>query len=408
MAENELAQPTAERVPRVRVTIRHVPGGWPEWEINCKVNGEEVDVSRITTRQIRPFLDPEMRKRLAASGQRGRSRELISEALNSGAIPTQLMADAYKAYQVSKLAQTQSAESNGDIEEDTALMRMQPATLLVGGAAYRLVPTGGADMRAPLRNIRRKAREVALAEARSLNEVATRDAQVIVRRAEERATEIRSQLERERASAAIKVPQWLLESGRMFRVDSNNRGGGVIQLKVGTGIEDIIMSVERWATTLHWTPARLPALNGPSQMELELYIREEGVYNLDMVTMRGSEWQAPHISYRCCMKLEGIPRTIESGANVKKLEEAISRGMKVVNMNSLLSYDTANYHPWVLAQIPESVRKLIRTPDRARDWPSKTTLRRDQWSAERVTWNSEVPFAEEAATVFTTETTNAR
>lgn len=394
--------------PRVRVEITREGEGSREYQFKVTIDGTLWAEGLPATVHVRQYLPTSARNGLRLRRKTGWSNaSYYNDALNNGTVTLQQMADALKAYHLARItegAQT-SAVSQSEHEDDLALLRIQPAMLVVGGLAYKLVPTDARDMRNPLRGIRQRAIAAARGEARRITEVATRDARNVTTQAVEEAERMREEMRRERERAGMAAPpQWLAESGYFFRPDPDNRGAWIVTFPFDAHIDHWQMYVPNWQRTLYWDSLDV---EGPMvrDMWVNIRIHAEGQYTMhDVWATAGAE--SPHISESwTCMDLQGLQGTIKTGGQFRSLVAGLERGMKVVNMNSLLNKNMNGWHPFIQAQVPDGIRVML-TKNADGDlptelWPMNTHLQRMQdWPANEVTWNNSRTTAEEGAEVF--------
>src|SRR5208283_644029 len=131
------------------------------------------------------------------------------------------------------------------------LLNAQPATLLVGGKVFRLVPTGEVDSTRLITQVRNKAKAVAAVEAGAIRSNAITDSRVLISEAEERARVIRVEIDRLRAEAGARPPRWAEECGRGIKYNANNRAY-YIALNIITYVEEIRYRVSEWQGTVYW------------------------------------------------------------------------------------------------------------------------------------------------------------
>lgn len=397
----EPARP-ARPATRVKVRVHRTRDGYNNWQWTISVDGRNREMP--STRKLRPYIPSQYRVGLRWTSASYRSGNSIRECLESGSLPAQILADAIRAHYIAGLERANEAESEGDPAEQASLARMQPAILAVGGLSYRLVPVGSADLRAPLRAIRKQAREVAQAEAQQLTASAIADAQTVVQQAEQRARLIRAEIDALRARAGRAMPpEWLLSTGRWMQPDLNYPANWIVRMRISLQITSIQLSVPRWNSILSWDPLPLAerdlllGTNG-SLLEVKVSIGPEGAYVFRHIGCVGSQ-QTPHITDSCCMELQARPLVLTTERQVQELESALGRGMQVVNMNSLLGRVYDQYHPLIKKQLPPAIVEMIK---HTRQWPTEAACTRALYPADRVSWQRETSFDEEAEMVFNT------
>lgn len=387
--------PAAPR-PRLRVTIRRLPDG-QQWSITATYGGDRQTIP--LTSQIKPFLPANYRAHLTATSNRYTSEEYLNDALNAGNIPTQIMADAIRACIHARLTQAADITVEQPNDSDIALLEAQPATLMVAGRAWRLVPTGQpTDMRSILATVRRQVRDNAAVEATRIREAANNESRMVIEAAELRAETIREQLNEERAALRVTFPEWLANSGRpIWRFDGHIHA----MIRVQCHIEHIQYNVSEWQTTLYWNRANAEHFNGGYELMCSVRIGEQGQYSMEGISCYG-EYGAPHIAHRCCMALQGLPTVLDNATKLEKLETILNRGMKVINLNSLLDRSINHWHPCIIAQIPEPVRQMLTG---ARHYPGTDSAgtrheRMIDFPTGERTWNRAVSVADEALETF--------
>ena len=396
-------------LPRVTVRIHKEGAGTYRgaWQFDLKVDGQPKQVPRSTL-TVKQFLPKEYKQSLRVIRNSSYNTETeLQRVLEEGTIPTRILADALKAYLVSKLEQAQDVQVDSRADaEDIALLKAQPATLLVGGVAWQLVPAGGRDMRAQLKGIRARVKKGAADEVARLKEQGAAEAKLVVRSAELQAEAQRKDLAKLKAAvereAASRPPQWLLDSKRMFRL----RGAGEweVEINVLAKVLRVELTAPSWGNVLlSW--AALP-LTSYEKLECRLRVQQDGNYDLSYVYASDPRGCAPHISVdSLCMTLQGLPATISSAEDITIVQAAISRGMEVVNLASLLNYTPNEWLPSLKKQMPRGVLQLLAQGNRNREWPGYTERQtREEWLAAEghvASWDSELLPEDARAEIFT-------
>ena len=375
-----------------------------EWYVECQLNGVSKDLCDITT--LKSFMLKKDAARLP-KGTRHGTLHYIRIALNGGMDPN-IIANALKAWLASTVAQPTEARVDYTLNEDTAsLLNMLPATLEVGGIAYRLIPAGGVDLRPLVSRTRTKVIEASKAEGDRIKRQATEDGKIAVRSAEREAARIRQEAEAAKAAMRNYPPEWLLKlamnSSRPIR---KGMYGWEIGISCLMKVEQIRLSINSWNKVLLWKPLRTREMGGIywSMNRLQLWVPvadlASGAYSLGMVHSNGPHTTTHIHTSKTCMSLQGLPADIMSDTNLKALEAAISRGMEVVNLSSPLDRDTTRYHPVFLAQLPPVVVKQLN--GEIND-PNNYRLSEKAFK-ERVpdfTWDDTMTYVEEAKQTFT-------
>lgn len=397
---------------RYRVSVRVVRvsaegGDRSSWTIEVRINGNQVDYPK--SQVIRGLLSDEDKRFLPARGKRYENTpRVLQQALREGLQP-QSLHDSLKAWAISTLQQGAEATSETNLDEVTAhLLRVQPATLEVGGRVYKLIPAGSVDTRPLIARVRKKALAGASMEATSIREGATRDARIVVSEATQRAADIRAEIEAERRRASITVPAWVVQSGRPSYWDGSYWN---VEMRLKCEVKEIRFLVQRWEAILFWNPIIPPEGGrlGPERFfnqegnKLSVWLRlTNSPLHLDNVRVKTGHPTVTHIATnKCCMALQGLPRVVGSIEDLMNLEASLSRGMRVVNLNSPLDTTIHNYLPVFRDQLPEVVTKLLR---HAIEIDSYTRMDRYRELYPDITWDRVESVIDEARGVFNVET----
>lgn len=404
---NDPPLPRRDRVSVRVVRVSAEGGDRSSWTIEVRINGNQVDFPK--SQVIRGLLSDEDKRFLPARGKRYENTlRVLQQALREGLQP-QSLHDSLKAWAISTLQQGTEATSDTNLDEVTAhLLRVQPATLEVGGRVYKLIPAGSVDTRPLIARVRKKALAGVSMEATSIREGATRDARIVVNEATDRADNIREQIEAERRRASITVPAWVVRSGRPSYWDGSYWN---VEMRLKCEVKEIRFLIQRWEAILFWNPliplevGRL----GPERFfnqegnKLSVWLRlSPGALHLDNVRVKSGHPTVTHISTsKACMALQGLPRVVDSIEGLMSLEASLSRGMRVVNLNSPLDTTIHNYLPAFRDQLPEVVTKLLR---HAIEIDSYTRIDRYLELYPDVTWDRTESVIDEARGVFNVET----
>jgi hypothetical protein len=395
--------------PRTRISVK--VGRDPRyendrgyWITEVKVDGLIVNLPDKDI--IRGFL-PQGDKAKLPRGRRYRNvTSILSEALNAGLSP-QSLHDALKAWAVAANSPVRPAESDFNLDDETSyLLHAQPATLEVGGKVFKLVPAGEIDVRPLIKRVRVKALAGARAEAVTITSKAKVDARLVVSSAESSAANIRAEVEVLRREISSQLPNWVKISSRPAIWFSNAWWVG---LGVSCRVKEIRFTVNEWHTVLYWNPIPYPVdMNEENRayywtshkMRLWVRLNPEGRYTLDDVRHLGDGFSTVHSDGgRVCMSLQGLPGVLTSREHLISLENAISRGMQVVNLNSPLSRDYNNFYPDFKGQIPVIVRKWLT------GHITRAEQRLNAWSElnPNITWDRVESLEQEGAGVFNTD-----
>lgn len=403
---NDPPLPRRDRVSVRVVRVSAEDGDRSTWVIEVRINGNVVDYPK--SQVIRGLLSDEDKRFLPARGKRYENTlRVLQQALREGLQP-QSLHDSLKAWAISTLQQGTEATSETNLDEVTAhLLRVQPATLEVGGRVYKLIPAGSVDTRPLIARVRKKALAGASMEATAIREDATRDARIVVNEATDRADNIREQIEAERRRASITVPPWVVQSNRATYWDGAYWN---VEMKLSVQVREIRYLVQRWETILFWNPLIPEALIADDAYFIRAYNKLSvwlklvpGILHLDNVKTKHVSYSCTHInSYRTCMELQGLPRVVDSVERLMSLEASLSRGMRVVNLNSPLDYEVRHYHPAFKAQLPEVVVNFLANHvAEMGSYPNMERYRRDN---PEVTWDRVESVIDEARGVFNVET----
>jgi hypothetical protein len=359
---NELRQsiPNIPVIPdNIQVIVRRDTYG--TWFVRVSHNGSTMPLPEIGV--IKSLLPPEWKRLLGGRHSRRRRVDYyLIQALEAG-LPTQVLHDTLQAWAFTWVRATAEASSEVSVpqsQDDSFLLKAQPATIFVGGKSFKLVPTGERNNTNIYRHIRDKAKAIAQIEVQAKLDKAQTDARILVSEANERARVVRAEVDQLRASLGNQAPEWVRNSGRPIRLYN---GRWEVGIKVSTYLEDIRYRVGNWGATLHWSPVH-PADRGedyyvsrPMWMWFILGSPEGGY---TMSSIHSDQWLTVHTTSRACMEIQGLPRHITSDANLRSLEQGISRGIRVINWNSPLSTSLNSMYPLYVEQIPEMFKRLIR------------------------------------------------
>jgi hypothetical protein len=351
--------PSGQPPTKQRIHVRVWQGQYGSREISVKVNGEEQGMP--SCKAICSLLSQAHRNKLKRSSNS--SLYNYREALENG-LPPQALHDALKAFYVAKMSQPALAESDTELsEDDRLLLRAQPATMLVGGKVYRLVPTGETNVSSLIKGVRRKAITLAETEANGIKERAQVDSRAIISEAESRAQATREEIDRLRASQANMPPEWAYRNGCPMKFRD---GRWHIGIYVGCFLESIRYRVQNWHSTLWWNAIHPPnhGLDYYENRAMLMWVRltATGTYSLNDVI--SDKWSTIHTRSYTCMELQGLPRMINSWDNLLRLRNAITRGMLVANLNSPLNVNLEEMYPPFREQLPEPVVRLLQPGNR--------------------------------------------
>lgn len=354
-----VVQAANEPADVVGVIVRRNPhyGGW---EIRVNRNGANMGLPDVGV--IKSLLPPEWKRLLGGRHSRRRRTDYyLTQALEAG-LPTQVLHDTLQAWAFTWIKATAEVSSIANAPSPSAdesfLLTAQPATIFVGGKSFKLVPTGERNNTNIYRHIRDKAKAVAQIEVQAKLDKAQTDARIMIAEANERATATRREVEQLRASLGNQAPEWARLSGRPIKYAD---GSWYIGLKVSTYLEDIRYRVDAWHATLHWNPIRVPSHNEAyyqaRPMPAWFLLSADGRY--DMYYVMADYWNTVHTADRACMELQGLPTRVDSFNRLRDLENAISRGVRVINWNSPLSRSWDRFYPLYQEQIPPMFKSII-------------------------------------------------
>lgn len=386
-----------------RTYVRVHRDDYRNWVVAVRVGQNGRDLPTIAI--IKSLLNPSDKHYLPSRQGKYRSTVNILRTALSAGLPPQSLVDALRAWVMATENQVTSAESVipvGGIDRETAnLLKAQPATLEVGGMVYRLVPCHQTDVRPLIARVRAKALSRAQVEAASITVKATTDARVTVTEAERTATRLRTEAERAARLSGARVPDWVRDSRRAHHWTGS---AWIVEIKVQCLIRDIRLYIPAWASVLHWKP--LVILGKDTRyyerhlLPLSFRLNADGSYDKYNIS---ASWPAitTHIQGYMCMDLQGLPSSIKSNADLIKLEECISRGMQVINLNSPLDTDYNHYWPDFKEQIPPIVIKWLKGEVRIE--PSTgISISRFKELVPTTTWDSVETIKEEEEGTFST------
>jgi hypothetical protein len=166
-----------------------------------------------------------------------------------------------------------------------------------------------------------------------------------------------------RLDAASILPSWIRDNELILRPKP---GRPQYPWMIGLWIDTLIDSFEiNYDDNIyHWQAIRLVD-RVPARVMLWMPINPstgEYKYNgtSDGCRTMPTDPNLPHIKDTgCCMDLQGVPTTIKNMEGLGKLQQIINRGMRVVNLSSLLAVDWRLWHRDVKDQTPEPVKQFI-------------------------------------------------
>lgn len=400
--------PQVTHHPRVRVRVWR--DDYQQWQATVKVDATVRELPTIAV--IKSLLPPGDKKYLPA--RQGRHRGtlgILRNALAAG-LPAQSLHDALRAWVVAMEGAVTNVQSDEPLldESTAALLNAQPATLEVGGKVYRLVPTKELDARPLIKRVRDKAISLARVESAAIKGRAQTDARVVVSEAEARASTLRAEIERERATLGNRAPEWVVNSRRAHYWD------GVywnVEMRVLCQVKEIRYTVQDWNRVLYWLPVNQHETSyyalTHNRLPMWVRLRHDGLYTKEDISCKG--FVCTHIddSYMC-MELQGLPTALRGREDLNNLEAAIGRGMRVVNLNSPLNTTIGRYWPVFKEQLPPVPIGLMTSGNRASNYITPNGRTIEVWKAAypTITWEREEFIHQEAATIFhVQEGTNA-
>ena len=389
--------------PRIRVKVWRETSSYGAghiWKLNVTKNGGGMTLP--STQILAGFLPDKVAGKLPKRIRRGFNCLSDIQALLHEGISPQVIHDGLKAWAFSVVNQGTVAESESQagMDETAALLNLAPATLEVGGKVFRLVPTGETDIRPLIGRIRKKVLASSQAEAVVIKDRAQTDARILIQQAEEKAARLRQQLEEERARAGARPPDWVIQNSipHFYR-----DGRWHLRMDVDCRVTEIRLTVTTWNRIFFWAP--VAGTTPTMRMPVWLKWVAPGGFNMDSVYMEG--YKCTHISgERTCMGLQGLPPRIETLEHFDRLRDTLSRGMKIVNLNSPLVWDTSRYWPEFKAQLPPLVIKFLARNGfpMTNEWYPTGTLAAWKASHPEITWDREESIEAEQAGTFDTET----
>lgn len=393
--------------PRLRVKVwKTSPSEYPSNRWRIKVSKDGLDLTLPSCQVMRAFLPEKWAKALPARSRRGNnSIDHLIRLLDEGVSP-QIIHDAVKAWAFSTILQDREATSEGSVVDDAnaALLNIAPATLEVGGKVFRLVPTGEVDVRPVLARVRKKALSAASVEVEAMKGRAIVDARIVVSEAEVKATRMRQSLEAEKARLGVRPPDWAISNGISHRFKD---GRWYLGFLAETLVTEIRFTVGIWNRILYWNPLILPDV--PRKIPCWISIGARGEYTLETVhTDNRLGYTTVHVvTSSTCMALQGLPSKIDSYDNFCRLSNGISRGNRVVNLNSPLSWRTDSYWPDYKAQLPvvvlQFLDRTIALNENMRDMNPRLSMAEFKVSYPAITWDRDEDITEDAQGIFTVD-----
>jgi hypothetical protein len=396
--------------PRIHVRVHRDTGG--SWSVTVKVGIELRDLP--TAAVIKSLLPPADKHFIP--GRQGRYRGtlgILRTALSAG-LPAQSLHDALRAWVMATENAITSAESTfpvGGLDAATAnLLRAQPVTLEAGGMVYRLVPVHQTDVRPLIARVRAKTVAAAQVETTAMKARAVSDARITVQEAERNAARVRLEAEALIRQAGTRVPDWVRDSHRNHYWDGERWH---VEMLVSCQLTEIRYTVQPWNRILYWNPIvnrdRGTAWYAAYKIPVWFRLSADGNYDrsyLDCVQMR--EYSTTHITRdRACMSLQAMPALVNNLATLKQLEACLSRGMQVVNLNSPLGWDVADYWPAFKEQLPAAIIAFLNRGFRLLDNNNHIMLRDagtmtafQEYYPQFATWNRTETIAQEQAGMF--------
>lgn len=357
------AQPAAPRAPRYRVrVVNEATPEAPHWEFSLLKDGEHIN-GPGDKRALIPFLPAPWDKVLMADRsryQRGFVQGLRA-CLSAGMAP-QLAADALKGWMVINEGvpmEAEAADVGGPDETALLLAKAQPAILTAGGFSYRLVPVHGVDHKPSYQKIARKMKQIAEAQTAGIVEAAKQSARIAIADAREEANAAREEMAALRRNMGNHAPAWIRDTGRAVRWAST-AGRWEIELFIGLKITEIVDTIEPWNVTLVWRPILSPRDLSTTRNKARAWvpISADGTYDFRAIHLANGMGNTVHISTgSTCMHLQGLPTSIGNIDHIRSLENALTRGMQVINLNSPLEY--GDFNEVYAQQIPPAVRDML-------------------------------------------------
>ena len=353
--------------PRLRVDLRQVDGSW-QLEVT---NGP--DMEYITGNMVRPYLPREYHKLIRRKYRWDRSLPRFVQYAIEDSIPPEVLVDAIRSccIAIQKRDQQGVFTAEQGLSDDYLKLiddiTSEPPLIAIGDKLFSLTPRGVINGSRGLEMLRKRVVEKAKEGAARMLITAQTEARTIISTAETQAQSARAELERERVrmrvDAASVLPEWIRAGGHAAMKGQWTNYPWMIAIWVS-------MKIDRFELAdgdriYHWDAVAIPS---PRKIMLWLPINPStGDYKYNgtshgcRVGYSGDDRRTydylPHIIHSgCCMELQGTPAAIKSPEDLAKLVTIIERGMKVVNMSSLLSR-YPQWHKDIQDQTPAPVKR---------------------------------------------------
>jgi hypothetical protein len=356
--------------PRLRVDLRQVDGQW-QLEIT---NGPAMEL--ITGNMVRPYLPREYHKLIRRKHRWERILPRFVQYAIEDLIPPEVLVDAIRSccIAIQKRDQQGVFSSEQGLSDDYLKLiddiTSEPPLIAIGDKLFSLTPRGVINGSRGLEMLRKRVVQKAREGAARMLTTAQAEARTIVSTAETQAQSARAELERERVrmqvDAASILPEWIRAGGHAVMKGQWTNYPWMIAIWVS-------MKIDRFELAdgdriYHWNAVAIPS---PRKIMLWLPINPStGDYKYNGTSHGCRVWYSgddsdngrtynylPHINHSgCCMELQGTPAAIKGPEDLAKLVTIIERGMKVVNMSSLLSR-YPQWHKDIQDQTPAPVKR---------------------------------------------------
>lgn len=356
-------------IPRLRVRISLGDGYWH----TTITNGPDVD--ELSGSEIRVQM-PREHQRTVTMGYRGYDGGgFVHRCIERLHIPPQVMVDA-----VTKAVIAKQARESGGVFESTAsdivdadlarLLTITPPLMAIGDKLFTLTPQGVVNGARGMALIRNRVTAAAKETSKRLIEQAQAEGKMLLANAQRKLMEVTREVEAVKASGRMVLPEWVVAN--RIPVRATGRGDTkkwFVGITLSLKVDEFTLTSGDNSRVFHWVAKVLGeadrALQTVSQVIVWMPVDfTTGSYAYGGISdgCRSMEgvWVLPHInSGGCCMTLQGAPEALKDYRSFKDISDMMNRGMRVVNMSSLLGRDWKVWHLFVQAQVPMEVKRVL-------------------------------------------------
>ena len=344
---------------RVRVVISRENGYVPEI-IGCRLTAYD-----ITGAQLMAVMPREYARMIPLNIQRGYHADgIISRAISRYNVPPEVCVAALTqcviAWQALQNAGPWEMDVNQHVDEELdRILASQPSLIAIGDKLFTLHAQGVVSGAKGMKLLRKRVMEGAKQAAAQLLANAKIEARAIIENGNRQLAAVRDQIASETRNGQMRLPAWVVDN--QLPVQPVRRGDGLnwlIAIDISLKVDQFMMQTPEGDATWYWDSVRV-ALN-PTHIRAWMPINlEDGRfrYNGTSDGIRLYKYdeegeELPHISSNgCCMELQGLPAECKNMDQLQRIRDIVNRGMKVVNLSSLLRH-YKEWHKSIRAQTP--------------------------------------------------------